>query len=190
MTTATKPPDEFDAIRLIYETLKPFPADDQQRLLRWVQEKLGLVASVPSGGTPQSQTGEHAHPVAVHQSHGGTNIKSFMEAKNPKSDNQFAAAVAYFYRFEASDAEKKDTITKDDLLTACRLVNRKRPERPAQVLVNAHHQGLLDKGGEPGQYRINSVGENLVAMVLPSQNGGGPKRPAKKNAKTKAAKKA
>ena len=35
-------PDEFDAIRTVVETLDPFSADQQQRLLRWAQEKLGL----------------------------------------------------------------------------------------------------------------------------------------------------
>ena len=104
-----------------------------------------------------------------------------MEAKSPKSDNQFAAAVAYFYKFDAPDGQKKDAITKEDITSAVRLVHRKRPSSPAQVLVNAHHQGLLDKT-ERGQYRINSVGENLVAMVLPGQDGS--KRMAKKPKKT------
>jgi hypothetical protein len=36
-------PDEFDALKTISETLKPFKAEDQSRLLRWISEKLGLV---------------------------------------------------------------------------------------------------------------------------------------------------
>jgi hypothetical protein len=40
------------------------------------------------------------------------------------------------------------------------------------VLINAHHQGLLDRG-ERGKYEINAVGENLVALSLPSSQGGG-----------------
>ncbi len=111
-----------------------------------------------------------------------------MDAKSPKSDNQFAAAVAYYYKFEAPSDQRKDAINKDDLIDACRKVQRKRPGTPAQVLVNALHQGLLDKA-ERGQYRLNSVGENLVAMVLPNQDGGATKKPAKK-AKKKQAKKA
>lgn len=104
-----------------------------------------------------------------------------------KSDNQFAAAVAYYYKFEAPEASRKDTITAEDLVEACRMVQRKRPSSPAQVLINTLAQGLLDKS-ERGQYRLNSVGENLVAMVLPGQDGGGSgtKRTAKKPAKKKA----
>ena len=37
-------------------------------------------------------------------------------------------------------------------------------------MINAYQQGLLDRG-DPGQYVINSVGENLVAVVLPDDGG-------------------
>ena len=107
--------------------------------------------------------------------------------QNSKSDNQFAAAVAYYYKFEAPADQRKDAINAEDLVDACRKAQRKRPNKPGQVLVNALHQGLLDKA-ERGQYRINSVGENLVAMVLPSQDGGPTKRPMKKARKKPAIK--
>lgn len=48
-------------------------------------------------------------------------------------------------------------------------VQRKQPKVPAQVLVNAYHDGLFDRGGK-GSYKLNSVGENLVAMALPGTN--------------------
>jgi len=189
MTTPAKQPDEYDAIRIVVETLDPFSADQQQRLLRWAQEKLGLAPTIP-GNPAAHQATSPLLPRALHTpAHGTTtDIRTFMAAKSPKSDNQFAAAVAYYYKFEAPESQRKDTINKDDLVEACRMVQRKRPGSPAQVLVNTLAQGLLDKS-ERGQYRINSVGENLVAMVLPSQDGGGgAKRPAKKAAKTKAKK--
>jgi hypothetical protein len=91
-------------------------------------------------------------------------------AKNPKSDNQMTAVVAYYYHFGAPAAERKDSIGKEELIDACRKSDRKRPARPEQVLVNTYHAGLLDKAGPSGQYKLNSVGENLVAMVLPEQN--------------------
>lgn len=182
MTAPAKQPDEFDAIRTVVETLDPFSADQQQRLLRWAQEKLGLAQPTP-GNPPAHPATPTLQPHApLSPAHGTTtDIRSFMAAKSPKSDNQFAAAVAYFYKFEAPEAQRKDTINKDDLVEACRMVQRRRPNHPAQVLVNTLAQGLLDKS-ERGQYRINSVGENLVAMVLPSQDSGGVKRPAKKAA--------
>jgi hypothetical protein len=102
-------------------------------------------------------------------------------AKHPKSDNQMAAVVAYYYHFEAPAADRKDSIGKGELIDACRKSDRNRPARPEQVLVNTYHAGLLDKAGPAGQYRLNSVGENLVAMVLPKQNASG--KPAHRKSK-------
>ena len=82
-------------------------------------------------------------------------------------DVQFAAAVAYYYRFEAPGSHRKSEIGADDLREACRLVNRERFSNPLQTLQNARNLGLLDRPTR-GMFSINSVGENLVAMTLPS----------------------
>ena len=79
---------------------------------------------------------------------------------------QFAAVVAYYYRFEASPDTQLESISAEVLQDAARLVNRHRLSRPRQTLINARAQGYLDQV-DRGQYRINSVGENLVAMTLP-----------------------
>jgi hypothetical protein len=81
---------------------------------------------------------------------------------------QFATAVAYYYRFEVPEAQQKSAITAEDLQDAARKVDRDRLTKPSQTLVNAYNQGLLDKAGERGAYSLNTVGENLVAMTLPS----------------------
>jgi hypothetical protein len=121
---------------------------------------------------------------------GGTiDIKRFIETKKPRNDVQYAAAVAYYYRFEASPAEKKDAITGDDLQASTRLSGHDRFKSPVQTLNNAHNLGLLDRGQERGTFVINTVGENLVAMTLP--DGAPPKKAAKKAKKrAKKAKKA
>jgi len=92
--------------------------------------------------------------------------------KNPTSDNQFAATVAHYYRFVAPQAARKDFITADDLQQACRLTGRNRLAKPSQTLVNAHTNGLLDKGTNRGEYAISTVGENLVAVSLPGSTPG------------------
>jgi len=155
--------DEFDAVRTIVKTLEAFPGDDQTLILRWAAEKLGLSSSprsaMPSTPAPiPTAQAEAPRPV------GAIDIKSFVAAKKPKNDSQFAAVVAYYYRFESP--EKKDSITKDDLLDACRKANYPRPPAPGQTLRNAVNAGLLDKPSE-GAFSINSVGENLVAVTLP-----------------------
>lgn len=123
------------------------------------------------------------------RSHGSvTNIKSFIAEKAPSSDNQFAAAVAYYYRFEAPEAARKEAITADDLQEACRLAGRTRVAKPAQTLINAHNGGLLDKAAERGSYAISTVGENLVPMALPSGSGAKPRGAQKSTSKSPAKK--
>ena len=178
----TKPADDLEAIRLVVQALEPFDSKDRERIIRWAAEKLGM-SQTPALGAPAVATTVTPHHKAVEFSPATTttpkDIKSFVTTKQPKSDNQMAAVVAYYYHFEAPPAERKDSIGKEELIDACRMSDRKRPARPEQVLVNAYHAGLLDKAGSAGQYRLNSVGENLVAMVLPEQNSSSSQMPRK-----------
>ena len=104
---------------------------------------------------------------------------------------QFAAVVAYYYRFEAPSDESLESISPEVLQNAARLANRHRLSRPRQTLLNAKAQGYLDLA-ERGQYRINSVGENLVAMTLPGPDPSVAPvgRPARSRTKTARRKKA
>lgn len=179
--------DDLEAVRVIVDALNGFEANDQERILRWAREKLGLALTtaeqkprlrVDLGPAPVLEAA--ASSTATAQS---LDIKSFVAKKNPNTDSQFAATIAYYYRFEAPPHLSKEGITKDDLQEACRQVGRHRIKHAAQTLVNAHTQGLLNRG-ERGLYTINTVGENLVALALPTgattQQARGP---AKKKAK-------
>ena len=106
--------------------------------------------------------------VASSPSVGIKNLSTFVQEKNPRNDVQFAATVAFFHRFEAPMDKRKTEINADDLQDATRLAPRERFKYPGQTLRNAHNLGLLDKGSQEGFFAINSVGENLVAMTLPS----------------------
>jgi hypothetical protein len=35
-------PDDLEAVRLLADTLQPFPSEDRERIIRWAREKLGL----------------------------------------------------------------------------------------------------------------------------------------------------
>jgi hypothetical protein len=169
--------DDLEAVRSIVAALDGFAAEEQERILRWTREKLKL----PLGAAPSVE------PVIVPQRTnlltsattqtgaapgGGRDLKTFVAEKIPKSDVQFAATVAYYYRFEVSPDRRKDELTSEVLQEACRLASRVRLKNPGQTLRNAHGLGLLDKGSQAGSYSINSVGENLVAMTLPSDGRG------------------
>jgi hypothetical protein len=185
MSTSTTKPDDLEAVRTIVTTLAPFDAKEQERILRWVREKIGLAAEVPPAVAAYAPL-----PVADQRSTTGgqltaLTIRDFVAQKSPRSDNQFAATVAYYYRFEAPQAQRKEFITADDLQEACRQAGRDRLPKPLSTLNNAHSVGLLDRG-ERGQFTINAVGENLVAMTLPAgaSSSGGQRKP-KRNATRK-----
>lgn len=162
--------DDLEAVRKITEALKPFDANVQERIIRWAKEKLGL-PSQAHVQERQETTPTPSHP-APHKKH-TPDIKTFMTAKSPVSDTHFASTVAYFYKFEANESERKDSIAAEDLQDACRKVGRNRLKRPLVTLNNARRDGFLDRAGERGKFSINTVGENLVAMTLP---GGVPQK--------------
>jgi hypothetical protein len=187
--------DDLEAVRTVFDAIKDFKQDEQQRIIRWVAEKLGLpqpFAPVPHippvAQAPPAEIGGTTAPRHPSQSpiDGAVDIKTFFATKKPRNDVQFAATVAYYYRFEAPQAERKDAIDKEVLQDATRMVGRKRFAHPIATLNNAHRLGLLDRGAEKGTFTINTVGENLVAMTL-SDDTANPK-PTKKRAAKKASK--
>src|SRR5207247_9162557 len=116
----TKPQsDDLDAVRMVVDALGGFDAKEQERIIRWAREKLGLgqpIAVSPiSAPTPQSTAN-----VATGQPGGARSqdIKTFIASKSPQSDVQFATAVAYYYRFEVPESEQKSAITAEDLQDA------------------------------------------------------------------------
>lgn len=146
---------------------------EQQRIVRWVCESLELSfvpRPEPSDATAQTSKLKAAEtPTTHHGSHErahATDIRSFSQHKQPKSDVQFVAVVAYFFRFVAKEANRKDAILADDVQEAARLAQRSVFKSPSTTLNNAVKQGYLDRAAR-GAFRLNTVGENLVAMTLP-----------------------
>lgn len=161
--------NDFDVAKKVADLLNPMSKERQQKILRWVAENFEVaITAAPVAAAPnQAATAGSERPVPMTSPPRATNIKSFVDAKNPTSDNQFAAVVAYYYAFEAPPDERRETITADLLRDAARLAQRKRLGTPSMTLAHAKSRGYLD-AADRGQYRINSVGENLVAMALPS----------------------
>jgi hypothetical protein len=167
--------DDFEAVRAVVAALEGFEPGDQERIIRWAREKLGLAVALASSPPPAPAPLPAALSSPPLPSLGTRDLKAFIAEKQPKSDVQFAAAVAYYYRFEAGQAQRKVEVNSEDLQDACRLANRERFKHPGQTLRNAHMLGLLDKGSQSGYFNVNSVGENLVAMTLPGHGGEAPK---------------
>ena len=100
-------------------------------------------------------------------------IRSFFNEKEPMSDNEAAAAVAYYYKFVAPTEERQDTIDMHALEEGFRLANYPLPSRPAMTLVHAKTAGYLSQS-DKGSYRLTTVGHNLVAHSL----GKGERKPS------------
>lgn len=189
---AQQPPDEkshFDAAKKIVESLQGLDKVSQALAMRFAAETLGLQFSSTSH-TPMVTIPPAQSAMLTSDTPHSVDIKQFTAVKAPKSDQQFAAAVAYFYRFEAPEPQRRESIDADFLLEAARLAGRKRPSR--FTLNNAKNAGYLDVTSA-GKYRINSVGENLVAMALPgtaseSSFGNSKKNKYKKKTSSKPAK--
>ncbi|OQY75772.1 MAG: hypothetical protein B6D44_00765 [Ignavibacteriales bacterium UTCHB2] len=160
--------DDLDAVRQLVTILEKFDKTDQERIIKWAREKLGLsLQPTVSIATPQNQLQANFQLPDYRTK----DLKSFVNEKSPSSDMQFAVTVAYYYKFEAPEKEKKDSINSEILQDAARLSGRKRLGNPGQTLINASFNGMLDKSDEKGAYKINTVGENLVAMTLPHNAG-------------------
>jgi hypothetical protein len=196
MAKADLTPDDLEAVRTIVVALEKFQRPDQQRILRWAQEKLGIAniqasqASLPSGASaggagPAQPTTLPSNPSPATSA---TDIKSFIERKKPASDVQLTAAIAYYYSFEAPETARKTSLKSDDLIAAARAIGQGgRFKKPAQTLVNAHQQGLLDRSAAGG-YVLSHVGENLVAVAMGAE--GTSLAPRKNASRRRAGKKA
>ncbi len=126
--------DDLEAVRAVAAALEGFDASEQERIIRWAREKLGLSvapANPPtsaSSAQPQALSGSAPLP-----STGAKDLKTFIAEKKPKSDVQFAAAVAYYYRFEAPQAQRKAEVNSEDLQGRGRAA-RRRPIHGLQFL--------------------------------------------------------
>lgn len=184
---ATK--SDFLAAEEIKAILHGRDKNEQERIIRWVGESLGI-----AGGSIASQAPILPHPhtpsaaVQTPQPSGTgqrEDIKSFVTEKSPKSDVQFAAVTAYFYRFEVSQAERKEVILPQDLQDAGRQARGFGFKKPLVTLNNAVALGYFDRGGR-GEFKLNAVGENLVAMTLPGADSSGGKVSRRKKKASKA----
>lgn len=171
-TNAGNEMDDLEAVRAIVEVVGKFEKkEDQERIVRWSLEKLGLLITAQQSVNQHQHEGEERDDRnSSNRNKGPLDIKTFVTEKSPSSDNQFAATVAYYYAFEAPQNERKGSIGPSDLTEACRMVGRSRLGDPAKTLANAMGMGYLDKI-DRGAFKLNTVGENLVAITLPPGTG-------------------
>jgi hypothetical protein len=172
----SKKQDNLEAARTVRDALKGFERGEQEQILRWAAESLGINPQ-SSAPTPPPRPPQPAVPPAptdppAPNTPTPKNVKDvaqFVDDKNPKTDIQLATTILYYYRFEAPENERKDDMSAEELRDALRKAGKPGElTKPAKTLANAHQSGFLDRG-ERGRFSINTVGENLVGMTLPGK---------------------
>lgn len=183
---------ELQAMRDVLAALVPLKREGRTRVLDYVLKRLGMITE-KSGGTgvmsvvsgyPATSvpTGTPTDSAIRH-----TDIRSLKNEKSPRSANEMAALVAYYLSEAAPETHRKQTINADDIKMYFKQAPFKLPSSAKMTLVNAKNAGYLEPTGEPGQYRLNPVGYNLVAHNLPA---GKPRRKKKLTPKKTKAKNA
>ncbi|HKX08711.1 MAG TPA: hypothetical protein VJN67_10980 [Stellaceae bacterium] len=176
----------LDAAQKIVAELAGMTTEHQSLALKFATETLGLqMAALAPTTTPAVHTPQQTPlPPTAGAGH-STDIRSFTALKAPKSDQQFATVVAYFYQLEAKPDNRKEFVDADIMREAARLAGWPQVQRWRMTLTNAKNAGYLDAAGS-GKFKLSSVGENLVAITLPGNDG---LAQGKKNSTTKKSKK-
>ena len=180
---------ELQAMRAVLGALVPLNREGRTRVLDYVLNRLGMV-----GEAGISASSNSSYPTFVTEAGGDisgpavTDIRSLKESKAPRSGNEMAAIVAYYLAELAP--ERKQSINADDIKKYFLAARYELPNNTSQLLVNAKNAGYLESAGS-GQYRLNSVGYNLVMHKLPSPSAktSSTKKPHKRPKKAKQGKK-
>jgi hypothetical protein len=172
VTSAIDADVELQAMRAVLGALVPLNREGRARVLDYVLNRLGMAGevatAVPGGSSYQSIGAEKPTQVSGPAI---TDIRSLKEAKSPRSGNEMAAIVAY-YLAELAPARRL-TINAEDIKKYFLEARYELPTNTRQLLVNAKNAGYLESAGS-GQYRLNSVGYNLVMHKLPSPSAKSP----------------
>jgi hypothetical protein len=177
---------ELQAMQQVIKALESLETDARTRVLAYVFQRLGLSLTTPALIPPSVETQSPVlAAIPATPAPAGTtaaDIRSLKEAKQPKSDNQMAALVAYYLKEVAPANDRKDAISQEDIERYFKQAGFPLPNRPGMTLVNCKNAGYFDPAGV-GLYRLNPVGHNLVAHGMPSSSGDGIRRQKKPKSK-------
>ncbi len=164
------------AIDRIIEALGPLDPEARRTAVDAACAHMG----VPLGNLPAQSTGPASPASAVAtaavQPTVATaapphDIRSLKEEKQPTSATQMACIVAYYMQELAPKAERRSTVKTADLEMYFKQAGYKLARKMEQVLVDAKSSGYFESVAR-GEYRLNTVGYNLVVHNLPKHKAG------------------
>jgi hypothetical protein len=174
------------AISTVMDALSPLDPEAREHVLEFVVKRLGMATLKPPAAPAAPVIPGHTPPPPVPAAV-GADIRSFAAIKAPKTLNEKVAVMAFFLSQLAGPDERRDYITSEDIKPYFIQADFELPTGPANMtLTNAKNAGYLN-ALERGQYKLNSVGHNLVAHKLPKKEGASQitrkPKPVKKTAK-------
>ncbi|MGA8221330.1 MAG: hypothetical protein WB780_06705 [Candidatus Acidiferrales bacterium] len=163
---------ELQAIHDVLAALVPLKREGRSRVLDYALKRLGMLPETGGAAGTNAATSSYLTPppkgTPADRTSRQADIRSLKNEKLPRSANEMAALVAYYLSEAAPEIHRKQTINSDDIKTYFKQAPFKLPSSAMMTLVNAKNAGYLESTGEPGQYRLNPVGYNLVAHNLPA----------------------
>lgn len=182
---------ELKAIAKIMEALDSLDGEAKERTLSYVLKRLGLAslekgqAKFPTQGESKIIDEQNPYPSESRTLDDTIpDIRTLKEQKAPSSAGQMAAIVAYYLSEIAPKNERRDSITTKDIQIYFKQAGYPLPKVLKVTLPNAKFAGYFDSGTNPGSYKLNPVGYNLVTHNLPRQENKvrrSPKKPIQKN---------
>jgi hypothetical protein len=201
-TTAAKAKKSSDgdnevvsAMGTVLSALRDLDSDARVHVVEFVIRRLGiqtgnmalLTQEENSALAPTVNVQEQPSPARFGAA---ADIRSLAAEKNPATVNEKVALVAYYLGHIAPPEERRNYIVSNDIALYFKQANFPLPKaQPSITLANAKNAGYLN-ALDRGQFKLNSVGYNLIAHKLPGAISGDAKRkssrkPSKKKARAK-----
>jgi hypothetical protein len=158
------------AIDELINALTGLNESERRTAIRAASEHLKIRLDWESARALAGPTMPSAPPEIASSETRAVDIRTFKEEKQPSSAMEMAATVAYYLSELAPLSERKSEVEVGDMIKYFKQANFPLPKSPQVLLVNAKNAGYFDSTGG-GNYKLNTVGYNLVAHNLPRDGG-------------------
>jgi hypothetical protein len=140
---------ELQAIQQVIEALEPLAPDARTRVLAYVFQRLDLSLPNVTTNAPPVTLPPLPSPLGGDSTPASTisDIRTLKDSKQPKSDNQMAALVAYYLRELAPAADRKQAISHEDVEKYFKQAGYPLPKQIRMPLNNAKSAGYFDSVG-------------------------------------------
>ena len=156
---------ELEAIKTILQTLGDLDDPIRKRVLSYVIGRMAIVLDPPIVNQVRSSLAQSSFEQLSLPTQ-PTDIRQLKEEKLPSSVIEMTLLVAYYVSELAPLEERKSSINSTDLDKYLKQAKYPLPRSLKDVLPNSKKAGFLENVSQ-GEYKLNSVGYNLVVHGLP-----------------------